>query len=115
MPRDEFSAKTKGAAFLRAGGACEKCGTKLRHGEAEYHHRLECHLGGTNELSNCQVRCKACHRTTTNRFLKEKAKMLKAFRSRANAKARRGPKLPLGRDSPLKRKISGEIVPRRPR
>lgn len=109
MPRREFTAKTKGEAFLRAGGLCEGCGLKLRHGEAEYHHMHEAELGGCNGLANCRVLCRACHRAATNRFLREKAKGLKAFRARANAKARKGPPMPGSRASGFRKRMDGTV------
>lgn len=64
--RNEFTKKTKLYAFRRAMGRCEECSRLLRPGEIEYHHIIECTMGGTNELSNCRVLCsRPCHENIT--------------------------------------------------
>lgn len=64
--RQEFSKPVKAAAFLRSAGHCEcGCGLKIQ-GTPEYHHRLACALGGTNELENCQVLAPKCHKLITH-------------------------------------------------
>lgn len=65
--RQEFSAKTKVEAFNRAGGNCESCGAKLFVGNTEYDHQIPCGLGGGNDLGNCIVLCRSCHRNKTSR------------------------------------------------
>ena len=44
--------KDKMAAFQRAGGRCEKCGSRLMAGTFEYDHDLPCSLGGEASLGN---------------------------------------------------------------
>jgi 5-methylcytosine-specific restriction protein A len=64
--RDEFSKKTKIQAWQRCGGRCEcGCNQKIL-GTPEYHHRLACALGGSNEFENCVVMSKRCHRLITH-------------------------------------------------
>lgn len=62
VSRKEFSKKTRAEVFLRAKGACEKCGAKLKTGEGEYDHILPCALGGDNDASNAALLCVPCHR-----------------------------------------------------
>ncbi len=62
--RQEFSKQTKRAAFLRCNMKCE-CGCGLPLKGVEYHHVIECAIGGTNELDNCQVLRTDCHRRIT--------------------------------------------------
>lgn len=62
MSRVEFSKKVRAEAFMRCGGNCEKCGARLKHGEAEFDHRIPCALGGEATLENAQVLCRPCHR-----------------------------------------------------
>jgi 5-methylcytosine-specific restriction protein A len=110
--RREFTAKTKGEAFLLAGGHCERCRVKLRYGEAQYDHHLECREDGDNSLENCQVLCRRCHKAKSAKARTERAKADRGFRQMANAKAPSRTPLPFGRGSPLKRKLNGAVVPR---
>lgn len=67
MSRAEFTKLTKAQAFQRAGGRCEcGCGSKPTPGEIEYDHRIPAAVGGTNDLSNCVVMRKKCHRRKTS-------------------------------------------------
>ena len=63
--RQEFSTKTKLAAFERANGMCDICGQKII-ARAEYDHALPDFFGGKPDLSNCQVLCSRCHRLKTS-------------------------------------------------
>lgn len=65
--RQEFTKLTKAQAFQRAGGRCEcGCGSKLTPGEIEYDHwPVPAALGGSNDLTNCRVLRKKCHRRQT--------------------------------------------------
>lgn len=65
MPRAEFSKATKLEAFTKCGGKCQQCLQRLIT-PPEYHHIVEAALNGTNDLSNCQVLCKKCHRLITD-------------------------------------------------
>lgn len=67
MARHEFSAKTKLAAFERAGGCCEApgCNAKLQPGRFTYDHRNPDYFGGEPTLENCQVICRECDGTKT--------------------------------------------------
>ena len=65
MTRAEFSKATKIDAFWAACGNCAICGLKIQ-GRAEYHHIVPAAVGGSNELDNCSVVCKKCHRHTTS-------------------------------------------------
>ena len=67
MSRQEFSTKTRYAAWERCQGICEcGCGQKIKPERPEYHHRLEAGLGGGNDLDNCWVLKKSCHRAITS-------------------------------------------------
>ena len=61
--RNEFSPKTKAAAWERAGGVCEAEGCDAPGDE--YDHIRECwedEDGGDNSLENCKLLCVACHK-----------------------------------------------------
>lgn len=60
--RVEFDKKTRGLAFARCGGKCEKCSAKLKLREGEYDHIIPYFLTQDSTLSNCQVLCVPCHR-----------------------------------------------------
>jgi len=64
--RQEFSRKTMLEAWRLADGRCVSCQKKIRPGDGpEYDHRISCKKGGTNDLSNCDVLCRACHSKKT--------------------------------------------------
>jgi 5-methylcytosine-specific restriction protein A len=68
--RQEFSQKTRKAAWERADGTCE-CGCErpfdLNHplGCPDYHHRIEAISGGDNSLDNCMCIRRDCHKAIT--------------------------------------------------
>jgi len=64
--RQEFSAKVKAAAALRANGHCECCTRKLMTGDYHYDHDTPDGLGGEPTLENCKVLCKSCHSIKTH-------------------------------------------------
>ena len=65
MARQEFSKAVKLAAWERCGGICEcGCGQKIL--TAEYDHwPVPAAFGGGNDLENCRVLNKRCHRKIT--------------------------------------------------
>ena len=62
-------------------------------------------------LENCQILCIPCHKAKTKRDVKQIAKTKRIIKKAAGLKVSRHP-LPFGRNSGLKKKISGEIVVR---
>lgn len=63
--RLEFSKATKTEAFLRSGGRCEcGCGLKIL-GDPEYDHIVPAAIGGGNDVGNCRVMSKKCHKRKT--------------------------------------------------
>ena len=113
--RREFTAKTKLAAWDRAGGCCEHCTLKVTAaiGPTQYDHRIPDGLGGEPTLENCQVLCKPCHDLKTHTSIDgDVSKIAKAKRinkRQANADSRRLPAMPGSRRSPWKRKINGTL------
>lgn len=59
--RQEFPKTVKLAAWTRAAGQCEKCGTRLFYGHYHYDHIKPCAFEGKPTTDNCQVLCSACH------------------------------------------------------
>lgn len=66
MSRAEFTKATKLLAFRNSGGRCQQCTARLGPGNTEYHHDKECTFGGSSDLANCIVLCRACHRIITS-------------------------------------------------
>ena len=88
--RREFSKATKLAAWERSGGRCEcGCGQKII-GTPEYDHRLEDYVGGANDLVNCVVMSKRCHRLKTNANRPEIDKTRRIAEKRAGVRKRQG-------------------------
>jgi 5-methylcytosine-specific restriction enzyme A len=109
MSRQEFSAKVKAAAFLRANGRCESCTARLYPGKFAFDHVLPDGLGGAPVIENCAVLCSACHGAkTASRDVPQIAKMKRQRIKHLGAKSKRA--WP-GTDK-WKRKINGETVRR---
>lgn len=64
--RQEFTSKTKLAAWDRCKGRCERCTAKVL-GTPEYDHIVPAAVGGSNDLDNCAVLCRTCHGLKTHR------------------------------------------------
>ena len=80
MSRQEFSVKTKKAAWKRCGGICE-CGCEQEIiGTPEYDHDLPDGLGGDNSLENCRVLMGKHHSKKTHEV--DRPMMAKADRLR---------------------------------
>lgn len=111
--RQEFPKKVKLAAWQRSGGICEcGCGVKIISGDGpEYDHRIEDAIGGDPTLENCVVMRKRCHDAKTKRRRPELDKTRRLFEKQINARKSSKP-MPCGRNSPLKKKMNGEVVPR---
>jgi 5-methylcytosine-specific restriction protein A len=65
MARLEFNRKTRRAILERAGGRCESCRANLKPGEGDFDHILPAELGGKADATNCQLICRACHKSKT--------------------------------------------------
>jgi 5-methylcytosine-specific restriction endonuclease McrA len=82
--RREFSTKVRLEALARCQDRCESCGCDLNSWDY-YHfdHVIPDQLLGANDLDNCQVLCRACHRLKTKADI---ARIAKAKRQFAKAK-----------------------------
>lgn len=109
MPRREFPAKVKAAAFQRADGRCEKCGARLYVGKFHFDHRIPDALGGEPTLANCEVLCTACHGEKT--ATKDAPTLAKTKRiARRHLGIRKAASFPGGRGSKWKRTVDGRTV-----
>jgi 5-methylcytosine-specific restriction protein A len=111
MPRREFPAKVRVAAFKRANGRCEGCGVRLTVGRFIYDHRIPDQIGGEPTLENCQVLGWCCDKpkTAKDQGVIAKVKRIEARHLGANRPRSR---LPCGRDSIWKRTIDGRTIRR---
>ncbi|MEQ8822780.1 MAG: HNH endonuclease signature motif containing protein [Filomicrobium sp.] len=107
MPRSEFSKKTKLAAWERSGGYCE-CGCNQKIiGTPEYDHIIEDMIDGGNDLENCRVMTKKCHRLKTEERRPELDKTRRSFEKRIGVRKRKGRPMPGTRTSGWKQKMDG--------
>ena len=77
--RNEFPAKIKAAAAIRAAGHCEECTRRLATGDYHYDHIIPDALGGEATLDNCQVLCRSCHGGKTSK--EDRPRIAKAERN----------------------------------
>lgn len=114
MPRREFPAKVKVAAYERSKGNCEGCGAMLFAGKFQYDHDKPDYFEGEPTLENCKVLCTNCHGEKTAR--NDMPKIAKSKRVRKKhlgiKKPNSGRGFPTNRDGRFKKKISGEVVER---
>lgn len=110
--RHEFSTKTKLDAFLRCNGRCERCGARLRPGQYRYDHDKTDWMGGDHSLQNCVVACLACDAPKTANDQRVIAKTKRQMVRHVGARASSRP-LPGGKRSPISKKVSGAVVPRK--
>lgn len=101
MARNEFTKKTKRAAWDRAAGHCEgsgelvglppgaQCGADLARG-VEYDHVILDANSKDNSLENCWALCPGCHRHKTNTHDKKTA--AKTVRQQDAHRSIKGPK-----------------------
>ena len=66
MARKAIPAKVQDEAFRLANGKCGYCDGQLKPGQYEYDHRKPVALGGTNDLHNIVVVCRASHADKTH-------------------------------------------------
>ena len=97
--------------FERAGRKCECCGRpivgKLR---AQYDHKTALVNGGENRESNLQVLCHECHGEKTKQDVAIKARVY--VRKKRVAGIRKPSRFACSRNSPWKKKVGGQVVPR---
>ena len=126
-PRREFSAKTKTAAWERAGGQCEgtiieihngyngrqpfsrRCNAPVDIGCFHYDHIDPDWFSKDNELENCQVLCRTCHAAKTKKDVKNIAKAKRIIAKRTKTKKPRGRPLPGTKRSGWKKGVGGKV------
>ena len=122
--RTEFSTRVRREALARSGGKCEgtgpevglpageRCGASLGYG-FQIDHVLSDTMGGEATLDNAQCLCGACWRFKNAQDWKAAAKSNRQRDKHTGARAPSKRPIACGRATAWKRKVSGEIVPRR--
>lgn len=115
--RRSLTRAQKVRVFDAARGRCHICCLKIQahRGEAwEIEHKTPLWLGGLDILENMAPAHVRCHADKTSCEATDRAKTY-AVRADHLFVPKPGPKLPAGRKSDMKKKISGEVVSRPPR
>lgn len=111
--RREFSKKIKLAAWRRSGGRCETCTSKLFAWSVHYDHLIPDALGGEPTLDNCRAVCRTCHGVKTSKEdVPAIAKAKRRELSHAGIKNPHRRSWGYGKNDPMKKKITGEVIPR---
>jgi len=121
--RHEFTKATKRDALTRSGGLCEasgevyglpagkRCNAPLSYGVEFDHYPVQATEPGSDTLDNCVAVCRKCHKHKTRTFDTPVQAKIKRVRDKA-AGIRNRSTFPGSRNSPIKRKLDGSIVPR---
>jgi hypothetical protein len=62
-----FSDSQKNAAYERQNGVCTECGKDFEITEMEADHKKPWSKGGKTESNNCEMLCKNCNRTKSDK------------------------------------------------
>jgi hypothetical protein len=122
MSRNEFTNKTKNAAWDRSGGACEadgeaygmpsgvRCGADMTRVGVRYDHIDPDVNSKDNSLENCCACCPKCHAwKTANRDAPLIAKTRHQRNGARSIKRRKGAPMAGSRDSKFKRHMDGTV------
>lgn len=109
MTRRSLTQLQRAAIFERFGGLCHLCEQKIQVGQPwDAEHVIPLAMGGEDGGDNLRPAHKACHSTKT---AADVAAIAKVKRVRAkHLGARKPSNWPCGRNSKLKRKVTGEVV-----
>ena len=108
-PRRYISRKTLAVLRERQRWTCARCDKQI----AEWDHVIPLELGGAHSEANLMGLCSHHHRIKTAKDIKAIAKARRIRRKLAgeNKRSRKSAGRPLGA-GPLRRKMSGQVVPR---
>lgn len=113
MTRRKWTAKRRLAVFESHGGKCHLCGEKIDGTKERWdlEHLIPLAIGGEDIESNVAPAHVSCHKVKT---VVDAGNIAKANRIRAKHQGAHVSKHPLpgGRNSKLKRKVGGGVVPR---
>jgi 5-methylcytosine-specific restriction endonuclease McrA len=94
------------------GEACAACQISLKGRVWHLDHKTPLAMGGSDDRSNWQPLCVACHAEKTRAEAPTRAKALRLEALTKGAKAPSRTPLPCGSRSPFKKKLNGEVVRR---
>lgn len=113
MTRRRIPTRERVAIFEREGGRCHLCQMRVEAGqEWDVSHEIPLEMGGEDGGLNLRIAHRRCHRVHTAKV--DAPRIAKTRGQRAahlGAKRSRNP-LPFGRDSKLRKKLNGKVVPR---
>lgn len=101
--------KLRAAIFLGQDGKCKCCGQKLNLSEWDLDHEVELADGGSNDESNLVAKCKKCHRAKTSQSQAVRAKGKRTRDKFTGAWKSKSRPMAGNRNSPFKKKLSGEV------
>lgn len=111
-PETPIPPRVKLRIWLRQDGRCADCERKLCVGERpQFDHVVALVNGGEHRESNLRMLCPWCHILKTRADVTEKSRAAKRAKSHRGLRNKRS-RWPYGRNSPWKKKISGELVRR---
>lgn len=115
MTRRSLSTRERVRLFELHGGRCHCCGGKINVGEAwDVSHVIPLAIGGDDDDANRLPAHKKCHaKRTAEQDLPLIAKAKRIRAKHIGAKAPSGRPMPCGRNSHWRKKLNGEVVPRR--
>lgn len=112
--RRRISTSERQRIFDDADGVCHICGTKIHPGQAwEVSHPIPLAMGGTDTRDNrAPAHKRPCHSERTRRV--DIPAIAKIKRQRARYTGAFRPDYPMqgGRDSDIRKKLNGQVVPR---
>lgn len=98
--------------FERAGRRCEECSRPLLAGDKwQADHVLALINGGENREGNLRCICDWCHKAKTASDVAEKSRTYRRRLKDAGIRETKRP-MPGSRNSPYRKKMNGEVVPR---
>lgn len=112
--RGHLSNRDKLSIWEREGGKCYLCGHAIQAALGEgfvYEHVRALELGGADDKSNIRLTCTPCALDKTKDDHRRAAKAKRVKLKHLGLKESKTP-MPFGRNSPLKRKMNGQVVRR---
>lgn len=104
----DIPARVRVRVFDRSEGRCVHCARKVGGGDRwQCDHIVPLILGGEHRESNMQALCEPCHKAKTRQDVAAKAKVARVKAKHIGAAKPKRPWHPT-----LRRKMSGEVVPR---
>lgn len=111
-PETPVPPRVKLRLWWQQDGRCAECKRKFLSGERpQVDHVIALINGGEHRESNLRLLCPWCHIIKTRGDIREKSRVARRAKSHYGLRHRRS-RWPYGRNSPWKKKISGEVVRR---